>query len=314
MPKRNIRKIPDSVRRKLDQIEQREVVAVCARTFPAHELIGGALHHLGVLMMPGELFVPPEALPSAETGKYSRWNVEEQEIVRKDLGLETHTRSVDVPNFGDYSLGTHEQEFSYQKYPRDIVPPRFSRIKMVCDDTSAGRESYTIKFEVDEILDRDGKDFEVRLLACLNLLQENVHANGVGVPDQPMSAYVRTLAVTWELFPPGRRDELRQAVFRGRGEPSADVLRAFHERADFFDTLNPQQVVVGDSGFMRYFGADGARGPCRVRQHGLRERGLHHGRGLGDAFAVVAHPASHRYRGRRLRARRASQGLASQGP
>ena len=83
--------------RKIDKMEQREIAAACAKTYTAQEIDDGVLHHLGVAMMPSELLVPSQVLPSADSGKYSRINAEGEERVRKDLGLQTEYQVASLP-------------------------------------------------------------------------------------------------------------------------------------------------------------------------------------------------------------------------
>lgn len=206
------------------------------------ELLDDGLHYPG-------LIVPP---PSQ--GKYSARNVEGYEVVRKDLPLETHHHPAETPNWGDSYYGTHTVWLPHKAYPRDFHPPRELEIILHCSDTDAARASFVIAARVDEVLSQTAPDFEERLLADLNLLQENLWACGVEPADSSLADYARTLHLSWDILPPGSREDAIQRLFRGRSPTQAERDTA-SSRYDFFQSLNPNQIIVGSSGFRRYFGA-----------------------------------------------------------
>jgi hypothetical protein len=254
MPKKNIRKIPEAVRRRLPTLVGNEIVAACLRTFSASALRDGQLRHLGISLSNNGLEVPSSVLPPVAQGKFSEYNIDGREIVRKDLPKETHYRSVDVPNWGDYTYGSHTVDLPYERYPRDFVAPRLSEIRIHCRDTEPGRPQYAIAFEVGWVLDRTSPEFETQLFEALNLLQENVGACGVERAGSTIEEYERSLAVTWEILPPGSQDHVIARVFRGR-EPSDEEREAVADRYKVLMALKPRHLVYGTSGFQRYFGA-----------------------------------------------------------
>jgi len=116
------------------------------------------------------------------------------------------------------------------------------------------KPAYPIKFEVREVLDNEADDFNARLLTCINILQENVGYIDVARAGASFDDYLRTLRVTWEILPPGSKEEVLSRLF-GRRQPSPDERRVVDERYDYFASLRPQQIICGSSGFQRYFGA-----------------------------------------------------------
>lgn len=101
---------------------------------------------------------------------------------------------------------------------------------------------------------KTNKDFKDRLLENLNILQENVGACGIEPATMALSDYVKSLHVSWELLPPGTREDVIDRIFRGK-QPTPQEKKVVGERYDFFMSLNPKQLVFGNSGFRRYFGA-----------------------------------------------------------
>jgi len=252
--KKHLRKIPRDIFAKLATIKGREVVVGCAVKFKTDSLAAGVLKHLGIVITPKGLEFPTSVLPPREQGKNSTCNVDGIEIIRKDLPKETHYRSFDVPNWGDWSNGSHSVDVPYEMYPREFVPPRELEIGMDCETTKPGLPAYVISFQVKETLDKTAADFEKRLFENLNLLQENVGACGVESADVALNAYAKSLHVSWEILPPGTLDETVNRVFRGKA-PTQQQKDVVTERYKFFTSLKPKSLVYGTSGFRRYFGA-----------------------------------------------------------
>jgi hypothetical protein len=224
----------------------------CAVNYDGTSLSEGKLSHLGVALTDKGLELPDSVLPPFDKGKYSRMNIEGQEVIRNDLPKETHYHAVEAPDWKGY--GTHTVNLPHEQYPRDFIPPQETEIVVRCRDTRPSLRNYIIAFRVNEVLDRTGIDFEKRLLVNLNLLQENVGHCGVEAAESSISEYARSLNVSWEILPPGTRDEVIERLFRGK-TPTAQDAKVAAERYDFFMSLSPQRLVFGTSGFRRYFGA-----------------------------------------------------------
>lgn len=210
------------------------------------DLALGKYSHLGLPFSHG--VTKFEIVPPASSGKYSDRNVNGYEIIRKDLPKETHYNYIEAPNWGDSYNGTHEVALPYQAYPRDFVPPRNTTIKIELMGQNQGVNSY--KFVLSEIVKKNDDD---RLLACINLLQENVGAIDVFASDHDFSHYAQTLQVAWEFLPPGHRNQVLQRLAAGR-PLTPDVRARIEERYDFLMTLKPKEILVGTSGMERYLG------------------------------------------------------------
>lgn len=252
--KKNIRKIPRHVAAKLNTIRGDLVVAGCAVKFHRDRIVNGELAHLGIRLEPAGLVVPGAIIPPGTQGKYSDRNVNGEEIVRRDLPKETHYRSVETPNWGDSYYGYHTVDLPYEAYPREFNPPRESQIILECQNPAPTVSEYLIAFKVEEILDKRAKDFDKRLLEALNLLQENIGACGVEASTVPMANYFNSLHVSWDILPPGSKVAVLQRLFRGK-TPSQTLQDVASDRYDFFESLGARQLIVGTSGFRRYFGA-----------------------------------------------------------
>ncbi|MCK4814370.1 hypothetical protein KA005_01260, partial [bacterium] len=150
--------------------------------------------------------------------------------------------------------GTHDVTWTKEKWPRDFIAPHLSSIKIECSDSSSNIENYAFKFEVSEVLDKEADDFEDRLLECLNILQENIYKSDIAVAGSTFSDYLQTIQLSWEILPPGTKEEAIERLFRGL-KPTKNQIDTAGDRFEFFEKLNPQKIVYGTSGFQRYFGA-----------------------------------------------------------
>ena len=252
--KRNLRKIPDHILAKLKDMDRDEIVVGCAVKFKATDLSAGLLYHLGIVLSEKGLQALPSFLPPANRGRYSNQNIEGEEIVRRDLPKETNYNAVESPNWGDWSNGAHTVHLPFERYPREFRPPRELTIAISCKDSRPNLPAYIIAFRVEEVLSKKQNDFRETLFENLNLLQENVGACGVEPADVSLSDYAKSLHVSWEILPPGTRDEAIDRLFKGR-VPTQQEKDTASERYSFFASLKPKSLVYGSSGFRRYFGA-----------------------------------------------------------
>lgn len=254
MAKQNLYKIPKTISLKLNTVKSNQIIAGYVKTFPVEDISRGALAHLSVKLTDAGLFFPDSVVPLASRGKYSSHNRNGYEIIRKDLPKETHYRRFDVPNCGDRSKGTHDVEWRYEKYPREFYAPENLNIKIESPNIAAGQKSYVIKFEVEEVMDKNSQDFKDRLLKNLNILQENIGHCDVLAAGRTLKEYLETLRVSWEILPPGTREEALTRLTKGRTITGQD-MKNIEDRYDFFQTLKPAKLIYGMSGSDRYFGA-----------------------------------------------------------
>jgi hypothetical protein len=253
MIKKNIRKLSPAIKQRLKQFRDDDIVAGCSRRYTAADLAKGRLAHLGVRLFDGKLQFPESIIPPARSGKYSARNVNGYEVIRKDLAKETHYNTVEAPDWGDRSNGTHSVHLPYEKYPRDFYGPELAGIKISSPNRGADRSEYTLVFEVDQVFNRKNRGFGPSLLAALNLLQENIGSSGVQKSGATVADYLKTMTVSWEVLPPGTREEAVQRLFRNR-QPSPEEKATVEERYDFLIGLKPKKLVYGLSGIQRYFG------------------------------------------------------------
>lgn len=251
MGKKNMRKVPRHVRSRITQLAVDDIVVACAKRIAAADIQHYA--HLHLRLNGSALEVPPPTVPSEHIGKYCSINIHGKEVVRRDLPMTSKSYSVEVPNWGDWSNGSHDMTWTRDVYQRDFIPPKelTLSIELLRQDAS----SYTFKFSVDQVLRKSASDFEDDLLYNLNMLQEAIGAVDVFPSVATLAEYLETVRVDWEILPAGTVDEVLRQILRGKRPVSEQKQHEMRERLTVMSRLNPQKYIAGTSGFMRYFGA-----------------------------------------------------------
>ena len=252
--KKNIRKIPKSILAKLSKIDATEIEACCSVEIHMDRILAGEFGHLGILIEDGELVFPDKKVPESTQGKFSRWNVEGKECKRKDLPKETFYTHVELPNWGDYSKGTHTVSVPRERYPVDFLPPRKVALRIELLNEGSSSDIYLFRFVASEVLSRKDPRFHDRLFGSLNLLQENLGGCDVARSGLSQEEYLATHRIAWEILPPGNKGEVMVRLFSGRMYTSEEKAVA-EDRYDFLLSLGAKGLIVGDTGLDRYFGA-----------------------------------------------------------
>lgn len=250
---KSFNKIPAEIRAAVDNLESDQFVVSAVRTIDRDDISAGDFAHMGIgVDDSGDVHVPDSALPADDVGPWARRNRTEGWAKKfKDLPKVTKSRSVETPNFGDWSKGSHSITFTQEVYQkREFAAPgwTFSVSVLAQDD-----DSVTVGFELEPIFDRGNLD-EWELFFALNVFQESVGVTQVRESNRPLEAYRRTLAVDWELLPPGEADEVIRQVAE-RLNPSDEERSVIAERLRVLTALRPRNFITGTSGFARYVGA-----------------------------------------------------------
>lgn len=249
-----LRKISPRIRTKLKRIHARYIEVGCARPIPKTAIRRGEFRHLGLRVSKGTVVHVESTIPEPSVGRYSDRNVHGFEIVRKDLPKETRYNVVEAPNWGDTWRGTHPVFLPYERYPRDVVAPRLSQIRVHHLGTSPDGRSLTYGFTCTDRLDTKDPGFEAQLLEVMNFIQENVGCHDVAPYGAKATEYLKELRISWEILPPGTIEQVATRVFQGR-PATREEKDVFEDRYDFFVKLRAERFIFGTSGLQRYFGA-----------------------------------------------------------
>jgi hypothetical protein len=114
-----------------------------------------------------------------------------------------------------------------------------------------------IKFSLTPFLARAEREFDLMLLWSLNVLQENTGVTGVFATDATQDDYIATIALDWQIFPPGTIDDVIARLAQQPADPrnALDFDKHVRDRVRLFERLNPTAYIRGQGGFGSYFGA-----------------------------------------------------------
>lgn len=252
---RNIRRIPDAVSSKLNEIERGQgIVPVCTKRITANDLKAGMFGHLSLSFHGDEPSFSASVLPPANSGVYSTKNRHGWEIRRIDLPKVSKTIYLgDRPIYGDWSNGSFPLWQQRDVYQIEEHGPTDYSIEI--DLLRRADNGFHFKFALDCILDRNNDSFDDNLLFCLNILQENTGSCDVAGSSKSREDYIATTLVDWEIFPPGSFDRFLAKAKSTISGNSAETNRIIDERVGEFRRLSPERYILGKGGFNRYIGA-----------------------------------------------------------
>ncbi|AKC63154.1 Uncharacterised protein [Clostridium sporogenes] len=252
--KKSFRKVPREIVTKLESLKSDDVVVACVKKIPLTDIQTGIYKHLNITINDGNISYDKIIVPDPKTGRYSRYNLHGKVIPLKNLPKVNKYYSVDVPNFGDWSKGSHEITWNKKIYQKKYMLPR--EIYLNVELLSYDQANYIFKFSLDTILIKDQVDLMDELLFHCCLLQENTGLCDIFEANAKNEDYIKTLYVGWELLPPGiKYSEVLSKIFKKSKSLSPESEAIIKERLQFFKTLKIKNSILGESKFNRYFGA-----------------------------------------------------------
>jgi hypothetical protein len=255
--KKNFTKLSDSILHKVESFTQDEVIVSAAINFKTSDFDKLPVSRLGIKVVDGILKFNTPFLPPKEAGKYSKRNIDGFFIVRKDVPKIDKTFYLgERPVFGDWAKGSFSLWVTKKVYQRNEFKPEEREIVIELIETvsTEGGTTFTLKFSINDVLDRRSDDFKNKLLTYINLLQENIGKVDIFEATASFKEYIETIAVNWDIFPPGKRDDDMTRIMSGFKNNSLDVIERVGERYDFLKQFNPKKIINGLNGMQRYFG------------------------------------------------------------
>lgn len=255
--KKGFRKLPDKIIRKLDELNSEDVIVAGVKKIPVEHIVKGKYRHLDISLEEGEVRAPKAFTPKDNTGKQSRLNINGKEIKRKDLPMITKTYTWEVPNYGDWSNGSHEASIDREVYQTEFIAPKNLQIKIdiLGKEVKNSTDMYVFKFSLSEVLNKKQEGFEDDLLFNVNLLQENTGVSDVFESTASHADYLKTVYLSWEILPKGSKDEVIDRILSGVNTTNPLLREKLTQRYDLLSKLKPANYIQGTSGFQRYFGA-----------------------------------------------------------
>ena len=248
----NIRKTPESILNIIRKSSSDDFVVYAEQALSNTDIQNNIYSKFGITFENNKIKTK-SFIPQKSTGRFCKYNQTVREIVHKELPKKTGYHYFTVPNFGDYSKGSHEAEIPYEYYPRDYVHPCFTDIssEIILQNT----DKTVFRFISTEILNKKSKDFDYRLFSNLNMFQEMFGTFKIKESNRPYPKYLKTIKVDWEILPEGNRLELIKKFIRNNPQnDTQEKQQELIERFEFLNKCHPIAVVEGTSGFQRYIG------------------------------------------------------------
>lgn len=254
--KSNFRNIPPTVAKALNQIDGDLVAVAATKKVAKVDIESGQYAHLGLRSDGGKIITSDPVVPPADTGKWSERNALGWDRKRQDWPMVTKTWTFESPNFGDGARnGWTMRSWTRDVYQHQVFEPQGMTIEVTILDDRGG-DHIVVKFALGPLINRSMPEFELMLLWSINVLQENVGATGVFASDASAEDYKATIALDWQIFPPGTADEI-VARLAGSARPGnrPDFEKHVRDRVRLFESFDPNNYIRGQGGFGSYFGA-----------------------------------------------------------
>lgn len=249
-PRRSFNKIPTHLKQEIANLPDDDFTLFAVQEIGHPAIEDGEWAHLQIRVQNGEVTLPGEVLPDRTHGVWARRNQDGWWYPRKDLPMIEQSITFDTPNFGDWSYGSHSVTWTQDVYQRDGSDAYGWGIEM--RKLRETPTSVTISFELVHVFDRATLD-DVLLKFAINVMQESCGDVRIRESGIPVSSYIATLEVDWEILPPGDADEVIRVAVE-RLQPDAEGQRVIDERMRVLLGMNPRRLVVGTSRFARYVG------------------------------------------------------------
>lgn len=254
--KKSFRKLPSQINAKLEQYGSVPVKVASVRDVPLEQIRDGLFHPIGVYFNnDGALQIKSESvIPSQKSGVWARKNLEGWEIVRRDLPKKDKYFSFEVPNFGDWSKGSHDISYMRKCYQREVVGPLRIGIDVSLVQELRDGRAVTLSFEENYAFSPTDDDFEKQLLLGINLLQEVSGSSDVFPANASKEQIIESRVVDWEILPPGTSGKtITRSILQRSPSVSPDVIS---NRFEVLEKLGPVSFILGTNmGTTAYFGA-----------------------------------------------------------
>lgn len=250
--RRNYRKVPSSTLKEIENIESRYIKVGIALELSNADIAKGSYKHLSIEMNSGKITYDSTIVPSAAIGRYSKYNTCGREIIRKDLPKKPKWFSHDVYPYGNTNRDPVTATYSRKVWQREEWLPEFLTLNISQQDSNNSEKSRFV-ITSDEILDKEDKNFEFRLLFNINLISENCGSYQIFSDNTSNEEIMKTLYVDWELLPPGHSDiTIIDKKFKSRtSKEQKEIL----ERYEYINSFHPKSFIKGTNTFNQYFGA-----------------------------------------------------------
>lgn len=190
-----------------------------------------------------------QIIPNSSANKATHINSDGKEIIRRDLPKEKFYvyYNLELPNFGDYSRGTHtvSGSFERERYPREHTSP-------FCLNLILRKKDDEIYICSDELTSTTHSDESLALL--INLFRFSFGDIPMMASDFIDATLPKVRKVEWELLRQGTREEIAKNILTRIVGKNHLERAAYQSRYEFVIKKSVDNVVFqGNNGFEGYF-------------------------------------------------------------
>lgn len=252
--KKNFRKTPEFITNRIKVLNSDNIIIATIVKINKNQIDDLKFRNLNLQLNNNQINFNSQYIPQNTIGSFSRKNIDGYKIVHKDQDkIRKSFYLGERPYYGDWSKGSFSAYSTRKVFPSDNFPPR--ELSITTELLEETVNDFKIKVSVDIILNRNDENFEEELFFTVNLLQENVHSVNVFSSETTRTEYLRTLSLTWDIFPPGEKNEDLERIMKGSRNLTPEKVEEVQNKYDYLVTLNPVEIVSGLSGMRKYFGA-----------------------------------------------------------
>lgn len=240
------RSLPEEIKAEIDSLGEVQFVFGAVRNF-SDQLLADWTSRLELEQVGDDEWI---GLPPASTGRWSKWNVNGREIVRRDLPKVFRSWTTEAPNFngnGTHPI-THSREvFRKQRLYGQQIEAAVTR-RDEPRDSLVGTVLLTLRSPYDE-------DAELAYLYAASLAKTWFGSATAYSLDETGIPQVPDQNVSWDFLPDGTAEEMREAIVRkfGGSAPPQEI-EIMIDRLEKVQSLAPEKRLVGSSGLQRYIG------------------------------------------------------------
>lgn len=246
------RSLPEEVKADIDSLGEVQFVFGAVRNF-SDQLLADWTGRLELEQVGDDEWI---GLPPASTGRWSKWNANGREIVRRDLPKTYHSWTIEAPDF--QGSRTHPITFSREVFRKQRLYGQQIEAAVTRRDEPRDSLVGSVLLTLQAPYDEDAEQAYLYAASLARTWFGSATAYRLGeagipqVPDQ---------RVSWDFLPDGTVDEMREAVVkRFGGSAPPQEIEIMIDRLEKVQSLAPEKRLVGSSGLQRYigymFGAD----------------------------------------------------------
>lgn len=240
------RSLPEEIKAEIDSLGEVQFVFGAVRSF-SDQLLADWTGRLELEEVGEDEWI---GLPPASTGRWSKWNINGREIVRRDLPKTYHSWTIEAPDF--QGSGTHPITFSREVFRKQRLYGQQIEAAVTRRDEPRDSLVGTVLLTLQAPYDEDAEQAYLYAASLARTWFGSATAYSLdetGIPQVPDQS------VSWDFLPDGTVEEMREAVVRkfGGSAPPQEI-EIMIDRLEKVQSLAPEKRLVGSSGLQRYIG------------------------------------------------------------